>query len=52
MVIRPEVSEIGLLDRVNVDELVERGEKAAQAALPELKRVYGWRNRLARLVKS
>jgi NTE family protein len=51
VVIRPEVGDIGLLDRVDVDELVTRGEEAGQAALPELKRAYGWRSRLSRFIK-
>jgi len=46
VVIRPEVDEIGLLDRVDVREVAKRGEIAARAKLPELKRASAWTTRL------
>jgi hypothetical protein len=49
-VIRPDVSEIGVLDRVNVSEVVKLGEEAAQAKLPELMRATNWSAGLGRLV--
>ncbi|MCL4528252.1 MAG: patatin-like phospholipase family protein [Chloroflexi bacterium] len=50
VIIRPEVGEVGLLDQVNVHEIALRGEAAARAALPELKRVTSWTNRLRRQI--
>jgi NTE family protein len=50
IVIRPEVGGIGLLDKVDTHKLVRLGEKAAEAALPELKRAVGWPRRLRRRI--
>ncbi|MGE5071804.1 MAG: patatin-like phospholipase family protein [Anaerolineae bacterium] len=50
VVIRPDVSDIGVLDRVNVAEVVKLGEEAAQAKLPELMRATNWSAGLGRLV--
>ncbi len=50
VIIRPKVSQIGYLDRVNVSEVVKLGEQAAELALPELKRAVGWRKRIKRLL--
>jgi hypothetical protein len=44
------VSGIGLLDKVDVHRVVRLGERAAEAALPELKRAVAWPNRLRRLM--
>ena len=48
VIVRPEVSDIGLLDTVDVHEVAKRGEVALEAVLPELKRVTTWSNRLRR----
>jgi len=48
VIIRPDVSQIGYLDRVDVSEVVKLGEQAAEAALPELRKVVGWRGRVRR----
>ena len=48
VIIRPDITGIGLLDRVDVHEVVKRGEVAAEAAIPELKRITSWSNRLRR----
>lgn len=48
VVIRPNVHQVGLLDRVDVHEIAKKGEEAARAALPELRRVASWTNRLRR----
>ncbi len=45
VIIRPNVSGIGLLDEVDVIKVVWLGEKAAEAALPELLRTVAWPNR-------
>ncbi len=48
VIIRPNVNGIGLLDKVDVHHIASLGEKAAEAALPELRRVAAWPNRLRR----
>ena len=50
VVIRPEVTEIGVLEHVNVHEVVKMGEEAASARLPELLRATTWSAGLGRLV--
>ncbi|MBC8506715.1 MAG: patatin-like phospholipase family protein [Anaerolineales bacterium] len=49
VIIRPDVSKIGYLDRVDVSRVVKLGEQAAEAALPELRKFTGWRGRVRRL---
>jgi NTE family protein len=46
VIIRPEVDEIGMLDRVDVHEMVKLGEMAARAKLPELRHLAPWTTRL------
>jgi NTE family protein len=36
VIIRPDVGEVGLVDAVNITDLIEKGEKAAAEALPAL----------------
>jgi len=48
VVIRPDVSGIGLLDEVDVHKIVRIGQRATDAALPELQRAVAWPNRLRR----
>jgi NTE family protein len=48
VIIRPDVGEIGLLDRVDVHKIISKGEKAVDAVLPELQRVVTWPYRLRR----
>ncbi len=48
VIIRPAVSAIGLLDHVNVHEVVKLGEEAARAKLPELFRATTWSAGLSR----
>jgi len=50
LIIRPPVDDIDILERVDVHEIVQRGEKAAQAALPELRKLFAWQNRLRRAI--
>lgn len=52
VILRPEVSDIGLFDRVDVDEVVQLGEKALTAVLPELKQAARWNRRLSRYLYS
>lgn len=48
VVIRPDVSDIELLEQVDVREVARRGEEAVEAALPELKQMASWTYRLRR----
>jgi len=48
VILRPDVGRIGLLEVVDVHHVVHLGELAADAALPELKRLSTWQNRLRR----
>jgi NTE family protein len=50
VVIRPLISDIGVLQRVNVHDVVKRGEEAARAQLPELLRATSWGAGLSRRV--
>ncbi len=46
VIVRPDVVAVGLLDKVDVHNIVHLGEVAMDAALPDLKRVTGWAYRL------
>jgi NTE family protein len=48
VVIRPDVDGVGLLDKVDIHEIIHKGEEAAGVALPELQRAVAWQNRLRR----
>jgi predicted acylesterase/phospholipase RssA len=48
VIIRPEVSDIELLKRVDVREVARRGDKAVEAVLPELRQMVSWTSRLRR----
>jgi len=48
VVVRPDVTNIGLLDIVDIHEVAKRGEVAFETVLPELKRATAWPNRLGR----
>jgi NTE family protein len=48
VIVRPNVEGIGLLDTVDVKKVVQLGEEAVNAILPELKRATRWSNRLRR----
>jgi len=50
LIIRPNVKGIGLLDPVNVHKVIYAGEVAAEAVLPELKRLSAWPGRLRQLM--
>lgn len=52
VVIQPKLSHIGILDRVDVAELAEIGEIAAEAALPKLERALGFSARVRRYLRS
>lgn len=46
VVIRPDVSGIGVLDKVDVHAVTLKGEDATDTVLPELHKVVAWPNRL------
>jgi len=48
VVIRPRVSDIELLEQVDVREVARRGDAAVEAVLPELRQMLSWTNRLRR----
>jgi NTE family protein len=50
VVIRPDVSGIGMLDKVDVHRIIKMGENATVDILPELKRAIAWPNRLRKMI--
>ena len=48
VLIHPDVDHINLLDKVDVADVAKRGERAMQAALPELRRAVSWSARVRR----
>jgi len=48
IIIRPQVTDIDILDTVDVREVALKGDQAVQVALPELKKLFAWQNRLRR----
>jgi NTE family protein len=50
VILRPQVTDIDILDQVDVHEVARKGEEAVEAALPELKKLFAWQNRLRRAV--
>ena len=50
VVIRPAVTDIKLLDNVNVSDAARRGEEAVEAILPVLRAQVTWHRRLGRII--
>lgn len=48
VIVRPDVHDFGLLDKVVVADLAQRGENALEAVLPQLKRAVSWQVRLGK----
>lgn len=48
VIIRPEVHDIEILDKVNVGDVAKLGEAAVDQVLPELARVTSWASRVGR----
>ncbi len=48
VIVRPDVEGTGILDTVDVHQIIRLGEEAMQSALPDLKRATAWPNRLRR----
>lgn len=51
VIIRPDVKHIGVLDRVNVSDVVKLGEVAAEKMLPEVHKVTRWQYRILKRIK-
>lgn len=52
VIIRPPVTNIDILDQVDVREVARKGDEAVEAVLPELKKLFAWQKRLRRLISS
>ena len=50
IILRPQVVDIDILDRVDVREVARKGDEAVEVALPELKKLFSWQNRLRRAI--
>lgn len=50
IIIRPQVADIDTLDVVDVHEVARRGEAAVEAALPQLRGLFTFRNRMRRSI--
>lgn len=50
VIIRPQVLHIDTLDIVDVHEVAKKGEEAVEAALPQLRGLFTWRNRWRRSI--
>jgi NTE family protein len=50
VIVRPAVHDIGLLDRITVEEVAMLGEAAVEKALPELKKATAWPNRFRKKI--
>ena len=50
VIIRPQVTLINTLDRVDVHDVVRKGEEAVDVILPELKKLFTWRKRIGRRI--
>jgi NTE family protein len=48
VIIRPQVTDIDILERVDVHQVARKGEEAVEAVLPELKKLFTWQYRLRR----
>ncbi|HEX2998152.1 MAG TPA: patatin-like phospholipase family protein [Anaerolineales bacterium] len=48
VIIRPQVFDIDTLDIVDVHDVAQKGEEAVEAALPQLRGLFTWRNRWRR----
>lgn len=50
VIIRPQVTHIDTLERVDVRAVARIGEEAVEEMLPELKKLSAWQNRLRRMI--
>ncbi len=52
VIIRPKVVQIGLIDLVNIPEVIKLGEQAAMDSLPDIHKVSNWQHRLKRRISQ
>jgi len=52
VIIRPEVHQYGMLDKVDPIILVEAGYKAAEKSLPQIKNALSWPNKVLRIIRN
>jgi NTE family protein len=52
VIIRPDVDKYGMLDQVVPAELVDAGRRAADRAVPSVRRALSWRRTIARVWRS
>ncbi len=50
-IIQPSLNDIGILDKVDIGEIANRGEQAAEKALPELRNLFRFSRRLERAAR-
>ena len=50
VIIRPKLGQIGIVDKVDIPEVIKSGEQATIAALPEIHKVMGWRYKLSQKI--
>lgn len=50
VIIRPNVHDISLLDKVVIENMAQLGEQAVEEVLPQLKRAISWRARLSKKI--
>ena len=50
VIIRPQVTHIDTLERVDVHDVVRKGEEAVDAVLPKLKKLFSWKQRIRRKI--
>jgi len=50
LIVRPAVSDIEILTKVDVHDVALRGEAAMEMMLPELRNIFAWQNRLRRAI--
>lgn len=52
VIIRPQVGDIGILDKVDVVKVAARGEVAVAEALPKLRKAMSWRGKVKRWLRG
>ncbi|MEP7136697.1 MAG: patatin-like phospholipase family protein [Chloroflexota bacterium] len=50
IILRPQVNDIDMLDRVDVHAVAQKGEEVVEAALSEIKKLFAWQSRLRRAI--
>jgi NTE family protein len=50
IILRPDVTDIDILERVDIHTVVKKGEEAVEAALPEIMKLFSWQSRLRRKI--